>query len=362
MSDRVNHDGAKRISAEAEDLLQVLSELEQEDIDKSLHSGSLDTQLGSALKPPPPPPLPRFSKAQAVPQGNPALNDPEQSSSPIKQAEPAKSQPKSQLGAFILSFSLLLGVGIAISSVSQSPFSSPDLTGAKQNPDQDEQGLTSSPPSAESTTNAKATCGDGSGWLVLGPPAEELRILIRREYCADAFVNSENELQIARFASESDARALAAKLSQQVGSAIQVREARTPDPTANEPNASSKQASDVLQKSLPLDSDKPAEQSPSAREDRTCTIISYSASEGEGKPCSLQSRVNSNGNTVYDVKWPNGERSVYVFWSTGNVELLKVPGDNEPASGTFTVSASGLEIKQSEGTVIIIPNFTPKVN
>ncbi len=40
----------------------------------------------------------------------------------------------------------------------------------------------------ENASTARSTCGNGIGWLVIGPAAEDLRLTIRRDYCADGYI------------------------------------------------------------------------------------------------------------------------------------------------------------------------------
>lgn len=95
-----------------------------------------------------------------------------------------------------------------------------------------------------------------------------------------------------------------------------------------------------------------------------CFFQSYKNSQGEEIGCSLSSRVNSNGHTVYDVAWADGCSSSYVFWRDGEVEILSKRGGGRPDShlGTFEQFRDGVAIASNEGSVTFLPGLDPERN
>lgn len=43
---------------------------------------------------------------------------------------------------------------------------------------------------------------------------------------------------------------------------------------------------------------------------------------GRGFGCSVSRRRNANGHIVWDVRWSDGQRSSYVFWDSGQADII----------------------------------------
>lgn len=95
-----------------------------------------------------------------------------------------------------------------------------------------------------------------------------------------------------------------------------------------------------------------------------CSIHSYRESNAKQFDCSISRRVNSNGHTVYDVAWSDGNSSSYIFWVDGRVEILyKRPSmDSNVHLGFYEMLADGVEIKSNEGSITLIPGLEPQAN
>ena len=80
---------------------------------------------------------------------------------------------------------------------------------------------------------------------------------------------------------------------------------------------------------------------------------------------SLSSRVNTNGHTVYDAKWSDGEESSYVFWSNGHAEIFSKDGTGatvRTAANFKRLDNGSLEIIAETNSVTIFPSFNPATN
>jgi hypothetical protein len=95
-----------------------------------------------------------------------------------------------------------------------------------------------------------------------------------------------------------------------------------------------------------------------------CFFQSYKTGEGEEISCSLSSRVNNNGHTVYDVAWADGYRSSYVFWANGQVEIHANGAGAEPDAhtGEFEQFRDGVAIVSTKGSITFLPGLTPLAN
>ncbi|MCP9928825.1 S1C family serine protease [Cyanobium sp. CH-040] len=95
-----------------------------------------------------------------------------------------------------------------------------------------------------------------------------------------------------------------------------------------------------------------------------CVFQSYKTPQAEEIGCSVSTRRNSNGHTVYDVAWADGYRSSYVFWRDGDVEILSKGGAGQPDThlGTFEPFRDGVAITSNEGSVTVLPNLEPSLN
>jgi hypothetical protein len=62
---------------------------------------------------------------------------------------------------------------------------------------------------------------------------------------------------------------------------------------------------------------------PSASAQQACYFETSRQALGAGRVfgCSVSRRRNSNGDAVFDVRWSDGQRSSYVFWDDGTVEI-----------------------------------------
>jgi hypothetical protein len=96
----------------------------------------------------------------------------------------------------------------------------------------------------------------------------------------------------------------------------------------------------------------------------SCFFQSYRKPQGESISCSISSRRNSNGHSVYDVAWGDGYRSSYVFWSDGAVEILSKGGDGQLDRhiGRFQQHRDGVAISSNEGSITFLPNLEPSLN
>jgi hypothetical protein len=95
-----------------------------------------------------------------------------------------------------------------------------------------------------------------------------------------------------------------------------------------------------------------------------CFFKSYKRQEGEERSCVLKNSINSNGHTVYNLKWDDGYKSDYVFWKDGTVQIFSTDGNGDPDvdTGKFNVLANGVEVLSSEGSITFIPRLEPSVN
>jgi len=274
------------------------------------------------------------------------------------------ARPKGCFSFFIFTtFLFFVSVLIFLSHRSPVPTSGSPV---KVLPDADASGASNAVSSDQSSVSAESTCGPGGPWLVLGPPEEELRLRLRRDFCADAFINSSGELQVARFDDNSKAQAFLEKISKLTGQSYSIRDSRleSSDDSSSAPESSrlaeNKEASDASG-SRSSDGVQDTETSSSSVE-RKCTLLGFSGNPSEELGCSLRSRVNSNGNTVYDISWSDGDQSTYVFWRSGNVEIISKSSAYSSGLGKYEVDNSNVVISTESDRRIIIPNFTVNYN
>lgn len=95
-----------------------------------------------------------------------------------------------------------------------------------------------------------------------------------------------------------------------------------------------------------------------------CSITSYRDQEQQEFTCSVESRTNNNGHTIYDVSWSDGNKSTYVFWKDGNVEIIVLDSDKKPNvhTGTYTIGGDSVQIRSNEGSVTVIDDISPVLN
>lgn len=96
----------------------------------------------------------------------------------------------------------------------------------------------------------------------------------------------------------------------------------------------------------------------------SCFFQSYKKPNGEEIGCSVSSRTNTNGHTVYDVAWSDGYRSSYVFWKGGTVEILSKGGTGalDTNRGNFRRRIEGVEVTSNEGSTTILRDLNPQEN
>lgn len=96
----------------------------------------------------------------------------------------------------------------------------------------------------------------------------------------------------------------------------------------------------------------------------SCFFQSYKKPNGEEIGCSVSSRTNTNGHTVYDVAWSDGYRSSYVFWKGGTVEILSKGGTGalDTNRGNFLRRSEGVEVTSNEGSITILRDLNPQEN
>lgn len=200
----------------------------------------------------------------------------------------------------------------------------------------------------------KETCGNGSGWRVTGPPQAQLLSTIQEQYCADAFVNSSDRLQVASFREDRKARHFANYLSRQTGRTFTI-EATPPVDVAHPMNGS------LAEEDATLDSTSAGNQiRDTTGSRRLCILQNSNGRDRQEMRCTVAARTNRNGNSVYDIEWADGDKSVYVFWRNGSVEVI--PTDGTPLFYTYTVNAGGVQI-DAHGTFSIgIPDLYPDPN
>jgi hypothetical protein len=165
---------------------------------------------------------------------------------------------------------------------------------------------------------ARDTCGNGAGWLVIGPIDEDLRISIRRDYCADAFVNSKGQLQVASYNTESDARILAVNLTQQTGQYffVQAEPSSNSDGLTQHPNTTrSLEQPQASPEDKPLPN-TPKRKAPLSKPDEVggvdpiqemagkCTFLSVTSKDIVEDPCKIVVR----GRQI-DLHWSDGIRT-----------------------------------------------------
>lgn len=95
-----------------------------------------------------------------------------------------------------------------------------------------------------------------------------------------------------------------------------------------------------------------------------CTFRSYRDSSTKTLSCQASVSTNTNGHTVYNVRWSDGYTSSYVFWSSGNVEIFSKDGQGKPdrEAGQFTSNSEGVEMTSSLGSVTFLAGLDPDVN
>jgi hypothetical protein len=218
----------------------------------------------------------------------------------------------------------------------------------------------------------KATCSDNNGtWLVVGPGTEELRKIIARDFCSDAFINSSGKLQVARIADVNDA----SKLTSFLSSKTQVEftlEANTNAPSKTRKFDPDLPAESSIKTPDSNGSDKPQEvdnqlkglppSKPSLPETRSCVLEETSNATSVSMDCMLAPRKNRNDATTYEMTWANGDRSTYIFLSSGSVEMYPISPSGDRINASYRIQDKGIVIETPQGAKIIIPSFIPNAN
>jgi len=217
----------------------------------------------------------------------------------------------------------------------------------------------------------KATCSDTNGtWLVVGPGTEDLRTIVTRDFCSDAFINSSGKLQVARIADVNDASKLTSFLSSKTKTEFTLEAAK------NEPSKSRKLELDLPAEPSVKDpvsgSDKPQAldnqlkglppSKPSPPETRSCVLEEASDAKAVSMDCILASKENPNGITTYDVTWADGDRSTYIFLSSGSVEIHPISPSGDRINASFKTKDNATVIETPQSMKIIIPSFVPREN
>lgn len=79
----------------------------------------------------------------------------------------------------------------------------------------------------------------------------------------------------------------------------------------------------------------------------------------------LSNSINSNGHTVYDATWSDGNWSSYVFWNDGNAEIFSKNGSGavEKTSARYSRNSKGdCVIHAVTNAVTVFPGLNPIVN
>lgn len=95
-----------------------------------------------------------------------------------------------------------------------------------------------------------------------------------------------------------------------------------------------------------------------------CTFRSYRDASAKELPCEASALTNSNGHTVYNVRWADGYRSTYVFWNNGAVEIFSKDGQGKADRnlGHFSRRSDGVEVVSSQGSVTVLAGLDPVEN
>lgn len=123
----------------------------------------------------------------------------------------------------------------------------------------------------------------------------------------------------------------------------------------------------AAERPLPPQETVSSSSSPSSRDGsvwESCTFRSYRDASAKELPCQASALTNSNGHTAYDVRWADGYRSTYVFWSNGAVEILSKDGQGKADRnlGRFSRRSDGVEVVSSQGSVTVLAGLDPVEN
>lgn len=123
----------------------------------------------------------------------------------------------------------------------------------------------------------------------------------------------------------------------------------------------------VAERSLPQEETVSPSSSTSSKDTsvwESCTFRSYRDTSAKELPCEASALTNSNGHTVYDVRWADGYRSTYVFWKNGVVEILSKDGEGKADRnlGRFSRRSNGVEVVSSHGSITVLAGLDPVEN
>jgi S1-C subfamily serine protease len=110
---------------------------------------------------------------------------------------------------------------------------------------------------------------------------------------------------------------------------------------------------------LPADSEEAASGGASV-----CVFRSADSGGAERIPCRLRRAQGGNGQTLYDLAWADGSRSLYAFFDDGTVSIRGDDGQGGSFGdqGTFKVDPEGVSILSSRRSMAFIPGLNPVLN